>query len=125
MTWGRFAWQASAVCARLDPETVDAVFFGEWCDGGAQRYRPGAVEEARAVCDACPVWAECLRAALAAPDYLDRTGIFAGLLPEERASLRAGGEVPVRDADVFTGGHPDDSRAPRKPRPVPVGRIVA
>lgn len=125
MTWDRHAWRAGAVCARLDPADVDRVFFGTWLGHRGQRYEPGAVEEARAVCDACPVWAECLRAALAAPDYLDRVGIVAGLLPEERATLRATGEVPVRDGAMFVGGRPDDGRTPRKPRPVPVGRIVA
>ena len=66
------AWVGEALCAQTDPEA----FFPE---KGAKN------AEAKAVCDLCPVAAECLTYAL---DNNERFGIWGGLSERERRRLR-------------------------------------
>jgi len=67
-------WRAQAACAQLDP----ALFFP---DGGEAE-----TWQAKRVCAACPVRAECLRFALAGPEPY---GIWGGLTEGERRELTA------------------------------------
>lgn len=65
-------WQVGARCLEVDPE----VFFPE---------RGGSSKAARAVCNDCPVKAECLRYALA---NREQFGIWGGTSERERRRLR-------------------------------------
>lgn len=65
-------WQESALCAQTDPEA----FFPE---------KGGSTREARKVCRACDVRAECLEYALA---HDERFGIWGGLSERERRRLK-------------------------------------
>jgi len=65
-------WTDQALCAQTDPEA----FFPE--KGGSSR-------EAKRVCRACPVRAECLEYALA---FDERFGIWGGLSERERRRLK-------------------------------------
>ena len=61
-------WWAQGLCAQTDPE----VFFPE---------KGGSTREAKQVCRACPVRAECLEYALA---HDERFGVWGGLSERER-----------------------------------------
>lgn len=63
-------WMRQAACAALDPE----VFSGTI-----------RVNDAKAVCIACPVQPNCLEFAL---DAGETTGVWGGLTPSERKALR-------------------------------------
>ena len=63
-------WQDRALCAQTDPEA----FFPE---------KGGSTREAKRVCRACEVRAECLEYALGSDE---RSGIWGGLSPQERRS---------------------------------------
>ena len=65
-------WQERALCAQTDPE----VFHPE---------KGGSTREAKRVCMACPVRAECLRYAL---DNDERFGVWGGLSERERRRLK-------------------------------------
>lgn len=67
-------WRARAACARLDP----GLFFP---DGAEAETR-----QAKRVCAACPVRAECLRFALTSPEQY---GIWGGLTEGERRERTA------------------------------------
>lgn len=69
---GPLAWQRDALCAQTDPEA----FFPE---------KGGSTREAKSVCAACEVRAECLEYALA---HDERFGIWGGLSERERRRLR-------------------------------------
>jgi WhiB family redox-sensing transcriptional regulator len=70
-------WQFDAACQDVaDPD----IFFPGKGDPGTK---------AKAICASCPVTAKCLDYALAAADGEDDHGIYGGLLPSERAALRA------------------------------------
>ncbi|WP_026460050.1 WhiB family transcriptional regulator [Schaalia suimastitidis] len=69
---GPLAWQQDALCAQTDPEA----FFPE---------KGGSTREAKAVCKACSVRAECLEYALANDE---RFGIWGGLSERERRKMR-------------------------------------
>ena len=64
-------WQERALCAQTDPEA----FFPE---------KGGSTKEAKRVCMACPVQAQCLDYALANGE---RFGIWGGLSERERRHL--------------------------------------
>ena len=66
------AWQDNALCAETDPEA----FFPE---------KGGSTREAKQVCRACEVRAECLTFAL---ERDERFGIYGGLSERERRRLR-------------------------------------
>ena len=66
------AWQARALGAQTDPEA----FFPE---------KGGSTREAKKVCLACEVRAECLEYALA---HDERFGIWGGLSERERRRLK-------------------------------------
>lgn len=72
-------WRGWASCLDSDPE----VWFGE--DHGAHR-------AAFAICAACPVQVECLRAALEAErgSGHKRWGIYGGLSPRDRVDIDRG-----------------------------------
>lgn len=73
-------WRDFALCAETDPEA----FFPE---------KGASTREARQVCRACPVRAECLEYAL---DHHERFGIWGGLSERERRKLTAAREsVPA------------------------------
>ena len=65
-------WQERALCAQTDPEA----FFPE---------KGGSTREAKKVCVACEVRAECLEYALA---HDERFGIWGGLSERERRKLK-------------------------------------
>lgn len=67
----RTAWMAEGLCAQTDP---DAFFPGK---GGSWR-------EAKAVCAACPVLAECRDYSL---EHDERFGIWGGTSPRQRRVL--------------------------------------
>jgi WhiB family redox-sensing transcriptional regulator len=71
---GGLAWQDRALCAQTDPEA----FFPE---------KGGSTREAKKVCRACDVRAECLEYALA---HDERFGIWGGLSERERRRLKRG-----------------------------------
>ena len=66
------AWQADALCAQTDPEA----FFPE---------KGGSTRDAKRVCEACPVQAECLDYAMSKDE---KFGIWGGLSERERRRLR-------------------------------------
>jgi WhiB family transcriptional regulator, redox-sensing transcriptional regulator len=66
------AWQDRALCAQTDPEA----FFPE---------KGGSTREAKKVCRACEVRAECLEYAL---EHDERFGIWGGLSERERRRLK-------------------------------------
>ena len=68
-------WQDAGLCAQTDPE----MFFPE---------KGGSTKDAKRVCRACDVRAECLEYALATDQ---RFGIWGGLSKRERRRLRRGG----------------------------------
>jgi len=65
-------WQERALCAETDPES----FFPE---------KGGSTREAKRVCTACEVRAECLEYALA---HDERFGIWGGMSERERRKLK-------------------------------------
>ena len=65
-------WQERALCAQTDPEA----FFPE---------KGGSTREAKKVCRACEVQAECLEYALG---HDERFGIWGGMSERERRRLR-------------------------------------
>ena len=69
---GELAWQADALCAQTDPEA----FFPE---------KGGSTRDAKRVCEACPVQAECLDYAMSKDE---KFGIWGGLSERERRRLR-------------------------------------
>ncbi|MCG2620594.1 WhiB family transcriptional regulator [Arthrobacter sp. I2-34] len=69
---GELSWQADALCAQTDPEA----FFPE---------KGGSTRDAKKVCGACTVRAQCLEYALANDE---RFGIWGGLSERERRRLR-------------------------------------
>ncbi len=69
---GELGWQADALCAQTDPEA----FFPE---------KGGSTRDAKKVCGACTVRAECLEYALESDE---RFGIWGGLSERERRRLR-------------------------------------
>lgn len=71
-TAGDLGWQDRALCAETDPEA----FYPE---------KGGSVREAKKVCRACDVTAECLAYALKNDE---RFGIFGGMSERERRKLR-------------------------------------
>ena len=66
------AWQDKALCPETDPEA----FFPE---------KGGATRDAKRVCRACEVRAECLQYAL---DHDERFGVWGGLSERERRRLQ-------------------------------------
>lgn len=76
-------WIDDALCAQVDPE----LFFPE--EGGSTR-------EAKQVCAACEVRAECLQWAM---DNNERFGIHGGLSVKERDRIRRDRQAPY----VLTG----------------------
>jgi len=69
---GREAWMSDALCAQIATE----MFFPE---------RGGSTREAKGVCAACPVTAECLEYALRNDE---RFGIWGGKSERERRKLK-------------------------------------
>lgn len=67
-------WIQDAACASEDPN----IFF----PGRGERM---FLAQARAICNTCPVWRECLLAALSGPD---RGGVRAGTIEKRRRVLR-------------------------------------
>lgn len=79
------AWQVDALCSETDPEA----FFPE---------KGGSTRQAKAVCAACPVAAECLDYALATGQ---RFGIWGGVSERKRRAL--GGLADDVDDDDAEG----------------------
>jgi WhiB family transcriptional regulator, redox-sensing transcriptional regulator len=69
---GELGWQTEALCAQTDPEA----FFPE---------KGGSTRDAKKVCGACNVRAECLEYAL---ENDERFGIWGGMSERERRRLR-------------------------------------
>jgi WhiB family redox-sensing transcriptional regulator len=70
------SWQDSALCAQADPEAFFPI-------------KGGSTREAKKVCRACPVRAECLEYALI---HQERYGIYGGLSERERRKLERNGQ---------------------------------
>ncbi|MGK3107920.1 WhiB family transcriptional regulator [Streptomyces sp. WAC05858] len=72
-------WEKAALCATADPDVFSP-----------DDYRGETVQEAKAICDRCPVRAQCLAAAMAeegkAPAAM-RGSIRGGHTPAERAAI--------------------------------------
>lgn len=107
-------WRERAACLNVDL----AVFFPHRPSRiPAERER---LETARAVCDGCPVWEQCLEAMLAIPATYDRDGVFAGLTARERSDLSKDQRSPERrrPVDHYLGGPLDKAglRRLREPR---------
>lgn len=74
-------WQDRAACLDYDPD----LWFPEWPKSNEYR-------EARRICNGCPVRKECLELGLElAPKY----GMFGGLTPGERESIRMRRQEPI------------------------------
>lgn len=69
-------WQMAAACRGMD---VD-IFFHPYRERKREKER--RIDQARAICNACPVLDECRRHALAA---VEPYGVWGGLSEEERA----------------------------------------
>jgi len=69
---GELGWQTDALCAQTDPEA----FFPE---------KGGSTRDAKKVCAACNVRAQCLEYALSNDE---RFGIWGGMSERERRRLR-------------------------------------
>ena len=87
-------WQARARCQGMD---VNLVFPDRWELGEAF---DAVVAEAKAVCGACPVRADCLEAAL---DRGERHGIWGGATERERDGIREGRNDQEAAADRAEG----------------------
>lgn len=104
------AWIDDAACGDLPPRTADALFFGR-PNGAREMFTRTDLTRARAICNACPVLWACLDDALAVPRAYDKHGLRAGLLPDERATLReTGNEWPSRATQALYQGSPDERR---------------
>lgn len=77
------AWWADGLCAQVDP----GLFFPD---------KGGSTREAKAVCAACPVRAECLEYALA---HDERFGIWGGTSERERRRLKRGAQRAIEHVD--------------------------
>jgi WhiB family redox-sensing transcriptional regulator len=71
------AWQRHAACRGLSGEESRAIFFPS---------RGDSIDEARAICERCPVTQECLDFALAN----NCIGVWAGTSDRQRRRLRRG-----------------------------------
>lgn len=59
---------------------------------GIELFFPGKGESAtpaKRVCRACPVQERCLEWALSVPVWMDQDGVYGGLSPRQRRTLRA------------------------------------
>jgi WhiB family redox-sensing transcriptional regulator len=101
------SWQEHALCAQADPDA----FFPD--KGSSPR-------QAKNVCQACTVRAECLSYAL---ENDERFGVWGGLTDHERRDLKTGRtQLPAAPAPA-----PADSREPGVPapaRPSPPGDVI-
>ncbi len=98
-------WRDDAVCndPRIDPE----MFFPEKKDHDA-------INEARRICDDCPVWEACLALVMRVPAQLDLVGVYAGFTPADRRDLRGDSSERLgpAESEVWCGG--DLSRRQRR-----------
>jgi WhiB family redox-sensing transcriptional regulator len=92
-------WRARAACRDADPE----VFFPRRPTTVPADRR--AAQQARAICDDCPVRLRCLDAVLAIPAEHDRDGMFAGLSPRDRRDLREPGRRRTPHARLAEDEH--------------------
>jgi WhiB family transcriptional regulator, redox-sensing transcriptional regulator len=76
MPWRPVDWMESALCAELPETEADRTFFPQ---------RGGSSKAAKALCQTCPVKAECLDYAL---EGGDRFGIWGGTSERDRRRLR-------------------------------------
>ena len=98
-------WTERAACRGMDPN----IFF----PGEYEPYGP-----AREVCRRCEVIGDCLDDALAMSVSVDIAGMYGGLTPSERRSLRRGRPV-VNKCGTTTGYHAHIRRGEE-----PCGRCV-
>ncbi len=82
-------WYNDALCQEVGPE----MFYPPDDERQACR-QVHAYEATRRLCAQCPVWQECRLAGMS-----ERSGMWGGLVPQERRRLRqaATAELPVRD----------------------------
>lgn len=74
-------WQDKAACIGYDPD----LWFPEWP-------KPNEYRQARRICSGCPVRSECLQFALESDN---RYGMFGGLTPGERESIKMRHPLPI------------------------------
>jgi len=78
------SWINNAKCASLKNGIADYLFFTDELRG---KEKAAAIEEARDICNDCPVRRECLKFAIQNPD-LTEYGMWGGLTPSELKRLR-------------------------------------
>lgn len=79
------SWVKNAECASPEYASIaDYLFFTDELRG---KEKAAATEEARDICNDCPVRRECLKFAIQNPD-LTEYGIWGGLTPSEIKRLR-------------------------------------
>jgi WhiB family transcriptional regulator, redox-sensing transcriptional regulator len=81
-------WHKQAKCLDYQDDTL---FFGEPKDGV---YQPSGIKKAKAICNDCPVFSECLRQAL---ENREAWGIWASTTIKERSLIFDG-----LDGGLFT-----------------------
>jgi WhiB family redox-sensing transcriptional regulator len=113
-------WSEAGLCAQTDPEA----FFPE---------KGGSTREAKKVCVACPVKAQCLAYAL---DTNQRFGIWGGLSERERRALQPKKKTPARIAAAVEtatrettttnpgGAQPAKTRGPRRTPATPARKAA-
>lgn len=79
-------WEARAVCASLDPDLFQLPTSGTQLPD--EDLHADQITEAKTACRVCPVKAQCLEAALAAPRSQDMWAIAGDTTPRERAAIR-------------------------------------
>lgn len=86
-------WRRHAACTDTEPglmfpeEVYRGTDAGLRRKGAKERYR-AALDEARKVCEVCPVRHPCLSFALSLPQSDDMAGVWGGMSVGERASMR-------------------------------------
>lgn len=83
------SWTEQASCLGLPIEQFDALFFPK------RTYK----DEARKMCNACPVQAPCLQLGMGEPE-----GMFGGLTPNERSALKLSSAVATPALKLSVGG---------------------
>jgi len=77
-------WRARAMCDGLEAGEMDAIFFP---------HPLSAALEAKAICNVCPVVADCLKYALEANET---DGVWGGMTERERFKVTASAKFPGR-----------------------------
>lgn len=77
-THDKWEWQFDGACRDVDPE----IFFLEYNERGTKKRKKEVA--AAAICNTCPVIAQCREHALKVPEFY---GVWGGLTEEQRWSI--------------------------------------